>query len=136
MSDTKKQETYIFKYSLMLRSMFWASIGISAAFLCFIFIWVIMEITGTFDSDSKALYVMFGTIGVVVAAYCSLIAAYFIIGAISRRNIDTRKLVNIIFKTKASKATIMYKNLLRCMYLITYRRKIIECLDISFEEEK
>ncbi|MFV8479527.1 hypothetical protein ACNQ2L_00775 [Mycoplasma sp. T193] len=136
MTHTKKQETYIFKYSLMLRSMFWAGAGISAAFLCFILIWVIMEITGAFDSDSKALYVMFGAIGVVVAAYCALIAAYFIIGVISRRNIDTKKLVNIIFQTKASKATIMYKNLLRCMYLITYRRKIVECLDISFEEEK
>ncbi|MFV8401119.1 hypothetical protein [Mycoplasma sp. 2634B] len=136
MTHIRKQETYIFKYSLMLRSMFWAGVGISAAFLCFILVWVIMEITGAFDSNSKALYVMFGAIGVAVAAYFALITAYFIIGAISRRNIETKKLVNIIFQTKTSKATIMYKNLLRCMYPITYRRKIIECLDISFKEEK
>ncbi|MHA3859142.1 hypothetical protein ACX1M3_00445 [Mycoplasma sp. Z463D] len=130
-----KSNDYIFKYAIMIKNIFWSNIGITIAFICFIIIWICLQITGSFE-DKKGLYVLYGALGTVALIYCTSVVTYFVIGYIARKKILTQDLVQIIFETKSLKMTNLYKNLLRCMYLFKYREKLVEHLNITYEGDE
>ncbi|MHA3839457.1 hypothetical protein ACX1NB_02770 [Mycoplasma sp. HF14] len=76
------------------------------------------------------LYVIIGIFGFLWIVFPII---YFVIGLVGRKTIDEKELIQIILLTKSSRTSRIYKNLLKAMYPISYRKRIAKCLNIKFK---